>query len=383
MINGHQLLWLALGLILPLFAHAAPTCSEITLPVTASSFAHDTVLPNLNPNDPNFLDDLINTGGGDLGRLWPILPVGGTFSISGIFCEPEVYNEANAVQLLAHGATYNKLYWSGLGLPEVQAKPYDWTRYAAEKGYAVLTIDRLGAGNSSHPDPVFDVQASLEAEVLHQIVRQLRNGEVGGRQFSKVVYVGHSMGSLIGMRSTQLHPKDYDALILTGWSANFVENFPKVAVGTLLPADVAIPNRFGNLDPFYLVLTIQQFVREAFFGPAGSFDPAIEQYNWDHRDVVSTGEMISILAGTTKTPYAGPVQIIDGQLDTIFCKASDGKCSRGRDTPPGNAVNLFPNAKSFTYNLIPDTGHCLNLHFSAQHTFSVAHDFLQHHVENA
>ncbi|KAJ5083955.1 alpha/beta-hydrolase [Penicillium alfredii] len=377
----HKLLWLMPSLIFPLLTHAASKCSDITLSVTASSHADDIVLPNLNPKNPNFVDDLLNAGVGDVGRVWPLIPVGDTFNISAIFCEPKVYNEANAVQLLAHGATYNKLYWTGLGLPEDQAMPYDWTRFATDKGYAALAIDRIGSGNSSHPDPLLDIQTSLEAEVLHQIVLQLRNGKIGKR-FSKVAYVGHSMGSLIGMRSTQLHPQDYDAVILTGWSANFVENFPKILAANLLPAAIALPHRFADYNPLYLALTIRKFVRDAFYGPDGSFDPKIEEYNFNNRDAVGTGELVSILAGTTKTTYAGPVHIIDGEFDAAFCSPGP-KCVRGPNTAPGNTAPLFPNAQKFSYSLIPNTGHCLNLHHSADKTFQSAHDFLHENLENA
>lgn len=383
MMNGQKLLWLVPGLVLPLLVRAAPGCSEINLSVTASSDADDIVLPDLDLTDPNLLDSLVNTVVGDVGRIWPLIPVEGTFDISATFCEPETYNEANAVQLLSHGATYNKLYWSGLGLPEDQAEPYDWTRFATDRGYAVLAVDRPGAGNSSHPDPLLEVQSSLEAEVLHQIVLQLRNGEVGGKQFSKVAYVGHSMGSLIGVRETQLYPQDFDALILTGWSANFVESFPKILAGVLLPASLELPSRFAFLHPLYLALTIQPIVREFFYGPEGTFDPAIEQYDWDHRDTIGAGELVSILAGTTETTYAGPVQVIDGEFDAGFCGPT-GKCTPGPNTPPGSTEPLFPNAESFTYNIIQNTGHCLNVHLNANETFTAAHDFLHEKIiENA
>jgi len=370
------------SLILPLVARAAPGCSEITLTVTASSEAHDIVAPNLDPSDSNFVDGLVNTVVGDVGRIWPIIPVEGTYDISATFCEPEKYNDANAVQILSHGATYNKLYWTGLGLPKDQAEPYDWTRVATDKGYAVLAIDRPGSGNSTHPDSVLEVQASLEAEVIHKVVQQLRNGKIGDKKFSKVAYVGHSMGSLIGMRATQLHPQDFDALILTGWSANFVENFPKVLAGVLLPAAVEIPSRFSHLDPFYLVLTIQEVVRQFFYGPDKTFDPAVEQYNWDTRDAVGTGELVSILAGTTETTYSGPVHVIVGELDAAFCSPL-GKCTSGPNAPPGNTESLFPNAESFTYDIIPNTGHSLNVHFNAHDTFKAAHKFLRKTIENA
>ncbi|KAJ5179644.1 alpha/beta-hydrolase [Penicillium capsulatum] len=380
--KSYQFLGLIPSLLFPLFAHAARRCSEISLSVAASSQADDIVLPSLNLKDPNFVDGLLNSVVGGAGRVWPLIPVGDIFNITAILCEPETYNDANAVQLLAHGATYNKLYWSGLGLPDDQARQYDWTRFANEKGYATLAIDRLGSGNSSHADPLLEVQATLEAEIIHGVVQQLRDGKIGNKKFSKVAYVGHSMGSLIGMRATQLHPQDFDAVILTGWSANFLENFPKIVAGALLPASMAIPTRFANLNPLYLVLSVQKAVRHAFYGPDGSFDPAVEQYNWDHRDAVGTGELVSILAGTTITAYAGPVNVIDGEYDAAFCSPGP-KCARDPNTAPVNTAPLFPDAKNFTYSLIPNTGHCLNLHFSADKTFASAHDFLNDNLSKA
>lgn len=377
--GANRLFWLVPSL-LPALAQAASGCSDLTLSITASAQGHDVVIPNLSGDDSNIIDDIVNGVVGDAGRLWPLIPVGGTYDISATYCEPETYNSANAVQLLVHGQTYNKLYWSGLGLSSEQAKPYDWTRVAMEKGYATLAIDRIGAGNSSHPDPLLEVQETLEAEINHQIVSKLRNGDIGGKKFSKVVYVGHSVGSLLGMRSTQLHPEDYDALLLTGWSGNFLENFPKIAEGVLVPAATEFPTRFGELNPLYFVLTLRSFIRQAFYGPDGSFDPAVELYDYEHRDICGLGELVSILAGTTETNYAGPVHIINGDVDAAFC---DDKCVSGPKSAPGSSWSLFPKATSFTYDIIPNTGHCLNVHHSSNETFMAAHDFLASKVEQA
>lgn len=373
----NQLLWLVPGLALPLLARAAPGCSDITLKVTASSNANDIAPLSIDPRNP--LDSVLNTVVGDIGRLWPLVETGGTYDISATFCEPEQYNDANAVQLLSHGATYNKLYWSGLGLPKDQAEPYDWTRYATDRGYAVLAIDRLGAGNSSHPDPLLETQASLEAEVIHQVAQQLRDGKACGKKFSKIGYVGHSMGSLIGVRATQIHPEDFDAVILTGWSVNFVEDFPKVLAGALLPAGITFPQRFGNLHPLYFVLNIGALVRQFFYGPEKTFDPAVEQYDWANRDAVGVGELISILAGTTETNYAGSVLVIDGEYDAAFCGLG-GQCTSSPNSPPKNAVSIFPKVKKFETEIIPDAGHCLNVHFSAHDTFKRAHDFFDQNL---
>ncbi|KAJ5116811.1 alpha/beta-hydrolase [Penicillium angulare] len=373
-------LWLtSIFLALPTVAGAS-SCTDITLTVDASTYTHGIGLPDFFPRHPNFIDGFFNEAFSFIGRIWPFVAVEGSYNISATLCEPEEYNHANAIQLLSHGATYNKFYWSGIGLPEEQAKRYDWTRVAKNEGYATLAIDRLGAGNSSHPGPLLESHVNLEAEIFHQIVLKLRSGEIGDKKFSNVVYVGHSLGSLIGVRSTQLYPRDYDALVLTGWSANFMVGIPKILATGLRSARYIIPDRFGDRSPFYVALSLPEYTRKAFYGLSRSFDPEVVEWDFNHRDVCSGGELVSMMAGLTETAYTGPVHLIVGEADSIFCGWS-GKCSRGPDSPPGNARRLFPVAHSFTYDIIPDLGHCLNLHYDAEKVFESAHEFLRRSVE--
>lgn len=369
----------SISLTLPVIAGAS-SCTDFTLTVDASTNTHGLGLPNFLPRYPNFVDGLFNEAFSFIGRVWPFTVVEGSYSISATLCEPEKYNNANAIQILSHGATYNKFYWSGIGLPEEQAKRYDWTRVATSEGYATLAIDRLGAGNSSHPGPLLESHVNLEAEIFHQIVLKLRRGEIGRKRFSTIVYVGHSLGSLIGVRSTQLYPQDYDALILTGWSANFMVGIPKIIAAGLRSARYVIPDRFGDRSLFWVTLSLPEYVRKAFYGLSGSFDPEVVEWDFNHRDVCAGGELVSMMTGLTETAYTGPTHLIIGEADSIFCGWS-GKCSRGPDSPPGNARRLFPKAQSFTYDIITDLGHCLNLHYDADKAFLSAHEFLRRSVE--
>lgn len=354
----------------------ASTCSDLELSVTVSSHAEQISLPQLHIDDPNLADDLINTILGDVGNVWPLITVEGTFKISATFCEPEVYSESGTVQLLHHGATYNKLYWSEAGFPN--SERYDWTRYATSRGYATLAIDRLGSGNSSRPDPLIETQANLEAEILHQVVLQLRQGQIGGRKYSSVACVGHSLGSMFLMRATQLHPTDCNAVILTGWGANIAEHLPKDLSPLLAPA-AALLDRFADLNPLYLTYILQEGASRLFYGPKGSFDPQLQKYDFDHRDTVEVGEILTLFAGTTKTNYAGPVYVIVGEFDQILCPPNG--CTTGAATAPGNTAQLFPNSPNFSYDIVPGTGHCLNLQYSANVTFSLVHQFLSDAIE--
>lgn len=58
--------------------------------------------------------------------------------------------------------------------------------------YCTLSYDRLGIGNSSHGEPLNEIQASLEVAALAQLTMMLRNGTFPGvkQAFKKVTHVG-------------------------------------------------------------------------------------------------------------------------------------------------------------------------------------------------
>lgn len=77
----------------------------------------------------------------------------------------------------------------------------------------------IGYGLSDHPDPVNVVQYPLSAAIIIELIKLARNGSVpgaSGRAFDKVVYVGHSAGSIIGNGLVQQVPDLIDATALTG-----------------------------------------------------------------------------------------------------------------------------------------------------------------------
>lgn len=48
------------------------------------------------------------------------------------------------------------------------------------KGYHTLPLDRLGNRELSRPDPSQEAQLSLETEVIHEIIQQVRAGTLCG-----------------------------------------------------------------------------------------------------------------------------------------------------------------------------------------------------------
>jgi pimeloyl-ACP methyl ester carboxylesterase len=83
--------------------------------------------------------------------------------------------------------------------------------------------------------------------VANQIAAQLKRGQlVRGRSFEKAIYVGHSLGSMIGIELVATYTNAVNALMLTGYAA---ESATLLILETgLLPAKEALPARFGSLD---------------------------------------------------------------------------------------------------------------------------------------
>jgi len=137
-----------------------------------------------------------------------------TYNIAARYCQPEVlvlHRQSN-IQLLVHGATYTRDYWSGDGPPGqgFHGDQYSWVSTASLNGYPTIAIDRLGNGLSSHPDPTSpDLSYLSQVEVLHQVITAVRDGiDPLPHAFGNIIYAGHSYGSMIGDALVAKYPED-------------------------------------------------------------------------------------------------------------------------------------------------------------------------------
>lgn len=97
---------------------------------------------------------------------------------------------------------------------------YSYVNTATDKyKYCTLTFDRLGIANSSHGEPLNEIQSFLEVAATVQLTQMLRNGTFPGvnHTFSKVVHVGHSFGSAHTYSLANMHPNLTDGIVLTGF----------------------------------------------------------------------------------------------------------------------------------------------------------------------
>ena len=173
----------------------------------------------------------------------------GTYTINAKLCYPKDWSPSKSsktIQFLIHGILFDKSYWDF-------AEGYSFVDIAAAAGYPTFSYDRLGVGLSDHPDPIQVVQSPLQVEIAHVMIQSLRAGKFAGQKFDHVVGVGHSFGSIQTVGVTARYPKDYDAIVLTGFSLALERNAWAVAGFDVAIASQNQPSRFGSLPNGYLV----------------------------------------------------------------------------------------------------------------------------------
>lgn len=242
---------------------------------------------------------------------------------------------------------------------------------------------------------------SLQTEIAATIISMLRSGKVGGpvagKSFDKVIvssplshclcdssltshkYVGHSYGSIQGNALAATFPDAADAFVLTGYTGEFLEGLVPLAAGLAIPAQL-VKEEFANEDVGYVA---QSYEPGRVYGlytvdNVGGFDPAIPQYDFEHEDTVSLGELATLFYGVTPAnKFTGSVYVVTGKQDAIVCNNLVG----GADclTPTNKvaaAAGFFPAAADYSYHIPDKTGHNANMHYSSPESFSLIHQYL-------
>jgi pimeloyl-ACP methyl ester carboxylesterase len=254
--------------------------------------------------------------------------------------------------------------------------------YASQQGYPTLAIDRLGHGVSDYPDPILVVQDPAHVEITNALIQAARAGTAPlPRAFDKIIYVGHSFGSLIGNLFNSKYPTALDATILTGWSNYFlVDVIPVAFTLLLLPASIVDPLRFGDLELCYLEATFEARDVAAFF-LEGAYDPKLQALDYARRGLVTCGELVTMFFSLAEArEYAAPVLVVTGDEDDIFCNPLinllPASCGSGPTSMLAQARALYPAASVYDWYAVPNAGHCWNLHYTAQKGFNASHAWL-------
>lgn len=226
--------------------------------------------------------------------------------------------------------------------------------------YCTLSYDRLGIGNSSHGEPLNEIQSYLEVAALAELTDMLRNGTFPGvkHAFEKITHVGHSFGSAQTYKLVSMYPGISDGIVLTGFSMNgsFLGFFLSGADFVL--ANLNQPFRFGNasfaagnailsslastlnvssaaemaairaygLTDYFAGLQSRQKVEyrngylankdvdttQYLFLFPGHFDQGILYAGEQGKQPVTQGELLTLGSIPSMNPYKGPVMVVTG-----------------------------------------------------------------------
>lgn len=279
------------------------------------------------------------------------------------------------VQLLVHGATYNHLYWDFPYQPE----RYSYQRDMARHGYATFAVDRLGAGRSSKP-PSVTLIASVEAASMHQVIRQLRAGQVARVHFDRVILVGHSTGSGVAtLEAATYH--DVDGVILTD-TAHRVSPLEAVKGVTVYTYPVILDPqlRENGSDPLYI--TTRPGIRGPVFYAIDDADPQVIATDEATKDQVSLLGFGLVLGLGQEVPTSRgidvPVLLGVGERDFAFCGFLSGDCSSAEALRKQEAPYFSPAAQLATF-VLPRSGHSIALHKNADVYRDVTRAWLHSH----
>lgn len=280
-----------------------------------------------------------------------------SFVIRGEFCRPR--GGAEVLQILIHGASYNRQYWD---FP-YKSPHYSYVRRANRAGFATLAIDRLGSGQSDRP-PGEAVSVHASASTIHQIVTAVRNGALADEgkctvDLQYIVLVGHSFGSNISWTEAGLY-QDVDGLILTGISHD--QDPPAAILTQIYSYPAQYDPLFANLNIPSGYLTTMPDMRDEMFYYVPGASPDVIAADEAHKDTLPIGMLFDQFTTYDLTQNIHvPVLNIVGDFDTLACQLPS--C-----TGSGGMVDeglYYPEDAHYSLIIVPNAGHSLNLHRNA------------------
>jgi non-heme chloroperoxidase len=225
--------------------------------------------------------------------------------------------EAPEVVVLLHGWPDSRFSFSRV------------TPALAAAGHRTLAVDQRGFGDSSRPSTGYRIEdlADDAAAFLDAL------------DLPAVTLVGHSMGTFVARRVTQLHPDRVRRLVLIGAAATAVNEVVREVVELVADLPDPVPEGFARE---FQAGTIHHPVPQPFFDRIVAESVKAPARVW--RDVV-TGLLVyddeSRLAS-----IAVPTLVLGGEQDALFSPAEQAA-----------VASAIPRARLMLY---PDTGHCPN-----------------------
>jgi pimeloyl-ACP methyl ester carboxylesterase len=293
------------------------------------------------------------------GATWSTWQTAAWLTVPGVRSRDELH-------VLLHGAAYDHRYWDWPDEPE----RYSYTRWAAGAGIATLAVDRIGNGSSSRP-PGRENTVAAQSAVVADLVRAVRHGLDDVPPFTRVVLVGHSLGSVIAGHAAAVHGCA-DAVVLTGYlpTPSRTPRNRRLVDDGFVPALERFPHLRGLVDDDYVAPIGGGRARVMY--RSDQADPLVVEIDEQLTGTATRGELDSAgAAGDLIRAMKGPTLVVVGQYDRFIGARSSG--DDGYVLAARCAGDLGP---QFHFEVVHDTGHCLNLHRTAHDAYNLINRWL-------
>jgi pimeloyl-ACP methyl ester carboxylesterase len=298
-------------------------------------------------------------------RVPVTVPGASNATIFGRYCP--TLGSPTTVHLLVPASTMTSSYYDWSQDPV----RYSYQLRAQAAGVPTFAIDRIGSGKSTRPAST-NITLSAGAGTLHQVISALRAGKVGGRAFSRVVYVGNSLGSIYGWVEASKY-QDVDAFVLTAMTHKVKPSFLPIVSATYYPA-VQDPKFAGSgYDEGYLTTRPGERPTQFFYVPGA--DSAVIDRSEQLKDTVSStefGEAVGLISSPPADTAPSraikvPTLLVVGNHDQFFCDGPDGITCTAQNVLASEAPYYSSQAR-LSAIVAADSGHAVQLQKSAPTT---------------
>ncbi|PQE24984.1 alpha beta-Hydrolase protein [Rutstroemia sp. NJR-2017a WRK4] len=362
------------------------SCNQLNIPVYATA---DSAVYNI-PRVDNDIEatawaiyDATRTTLHNVDNIIKNTTTSGTFNIHAQLCIPKSSSRKDILQIATHGVHYDSRYWDS----QYQPGNHSYVEAALKAGYSILTYDRLGVGQSDHPDAYTVTQGPLEQEILRQLTLMARNGTLYSfvkkakptdaafeslTKPKKIIHIGHSFGSFLTSAFIANYGDLSDGAIITGY---LYTEYLASAGSTSFEVEYAATGHPPFDRPSGYVVCQKSGIQNIFFGGdlKTAYTQALLDYGNEIKQPVPIGEFASAfwLIGNKGLSFHGPIQYMLPEFDFYICR---GDCNGLANKT--ELMNTYPNATNIEVAIQPNTGHALPLHNNATAGFQVTFDFL-------
>lgn len=304
------------------------------------------------------------------------------YNVAGRLClRDNALRGMKTVEVMVSGLTYDHNYFNISYSPNT----YSYVYAATSRSYSTFNIDRLGVGLSDKP-PADKLTVQSHAYVISQIIRKLRAGSIGGRAFTTVVGIGHSLGAgilqyLAGTETDTTGTPDY--LIMSGW----LHKGNTTTLGTLASALY-----LADLDPTFSsaglptgYYTTMPNTRGGIFYNSSASETAMIDLDESLKQTGTLAERSTLAAQRASAVALNikvPVLLSVGQYDNLQCDEAAGLSCASAAAILARESSYYSAKACLTAYMVIGAGHSVNLQGKARESYNYHHSWLDSYTVN-